>query len=150
MNYWINIDIYNAAQTIKNFTTGIFASHWLEMAKTRLYSGNISATWTLHRIVRDIITVFTPICPFFCHYISSTIYEKSSIIIDKYPDSRILIPQKLKNISTISSKLIDFNSYIWKLKKENGISLKSAISGITIPEDIEVLSEALKNMHNLE
>ncbi|MBD50577.1 MAG: valine--tRNA ligase [Euryarchaeota archaeon] len=149
-NYWINIDIYNAAQSIKNFTTGIFASHWLEMAKTRLYSGDKSASWTLHRIVRDIITVFTPICPFFCHHISTTIYGTSSITIDKYPDSKILIPKELANIVSISSKLIDFNSHIWKLKKEKGISLKSPISGVIIPKDIEILSGALINMHNLE
>ena len=149
-NYWIDIDIYNAAQSIKNFTTGIFASHWLEMAKTRLYSEEKSATWTLHRIVRDIITVFTPICPFFCHHISSTIYGISSVIIDKYPDSSILIPKELNHIGSISAKVIDFNSYIWKLKKEKSISLKSPISGIKIPKDIEVLSEALTNMHNLE
>ncbi len=149
-NYWIDIDIYNAAQSIKNFTTGIFASHWLEMAKTRLYSEEKSATWTLHRIVRDIITVFTPICPFFCHHISSTIYGFSSVIIDKYPDSSILIPKELNHIGSISTKVIDFNSYIWKLKKEKSISLKSPISGIKIPKDIEVLSEALTNMHNLE
>tara|TARA_B100001113_G_scaffold75136_1_gene58568 strand:- start:21249 stop:23723 length:2475 start_codon:yes stop_codon:yes gene_type:complete len=149
-NCWRNIDIYNAAQSIKNFTTGIFASHWLEMAKTRLYTGDKSASWTLHRIVRDIITVFTPICPFFCHHISVTIYGTSSVTIDKYPDSKILIPKELTNIVSISSKLIDFNSYIWKLKKEKGISLKSPISGVKIPKDIEVLSEALINMHNLE
>jgi valyl-tRNA synthetase len=149
-NYWINIDIYNAAQSIKNFTTGIFASHWLEMAKTRLYSGDNSASWTLHKIVRDIITVFTPICPFFCHHISSTIYGNSSVNIDKYPDSNILIPKELVNIVSISSKLIDFNSYIWKLKKEKGISLKSPISGVKIPKEIELLSDALINMHNLE
>jgi valyl-tRNA synthetase len=149
-NYWINIDIYNAAQSIKNFTTGIFASHWLEMAKTRLYSGDNSASWTLHKIVRDIITVFTPICPFFCHHISSTIYGNSSVNIDKYPDSNILIPKKLVNIVSISSKLIEFNSYIWKLKKEKGISLKSPISGVKIPKEIELLSDALINMHNLE
>ena len=88
------------------------------MAKTRLYSGDKSATWTLHRIVRDIITVFTPICPFFSHHISATIYGTSSVTIDKYPDSNILIPKELTNIVSISTKLIEFNSYIWKLKKE--------------------------------
>ncbi|MED5271533.1 MAG: class I tRNA ligase family protein, partial [Candidatus Thermoplasmatota archaeon] len=37
---WERIDIYSAAQSIKNFSTGIFPSHWLEMAKTRLYEGD--------------------------------------------------------------------------------------------------------------
>ncbi len=30
---WSKVDIYNAAQSIKNFSTGVFPSHWLEMDK---------------------------------------------------------------------------------------------------------------------
>ena len=37
---WGNVDIYNAAQSIKNFSTGVFPSHWLEMVKSRLYDGD--------------------------------------------------------------------------------------------------------------
>ena len=62
---WENMDIYSATQSIKAFSTGIFPGHWLEMSKSRLYDGDISATWTLHRIVRDILTAFCPVCPFF-------------------------------------------------------------------------------------
>ena len=45
---------------------------------------------------------------------------------------------------------MDFNSYIWKIKKENNISLKSPISDIEIPENLAQLKEALTKMHNLE
>ena len=58
-----DLDIYTAAQGIKTFSTGIFASHWLEMAKTRLYNEDASATWTLHRIFRDLLSILSPICP---------------------------------------------------------------------------------------
>jgi len=68
---WGNVDIYNAAQSIKNFSTGVFPSHWLEMVKSRLYDGDEIASWTLHRIVRDILTTLSPICPFFTHYLST-------------------------------------------------------------------------------
>ncbi|MEE3276954.1 MAG: class I tRNA ligase family protein, partial [Candidatus Thermoplasmatota archaeon] len=50
---WKAIDIYTAAQLLKGFGTGIFPSHWLEMSKSRLYEGDDSAAWTLHRVVRD-------------------------------------------------------------------------------------------------
>ena len=66
-NAWSDIDIYNAAQSIKSFATGIFPSHWLEMSKSRIYDGDASAIWTLHRIFRDLLSAFTPICPFFTH-----------------------------------------------------------------------------------
>ena len=61
---WKNIDIYNAGQSIKNFSTGVFPSHWLEMVKSRLYDGDEAAAWTLHRIVRDVLISLSPICPF--------------------------------------------------------------------------------------
>ena len=54
-----DLDIYTAAH-IKTFK-GIFASHWLEMAKTRLYNEDASATWTLHRIFRDLLSILSPI-----------------------------------------------------------------------------------------
>ena len=147
---WIDIDIYTAAQSIKNFATGIFPSHWLEMAKTRLYSDDANASWTLHRIVKDIITVFTPICPFFCHHISLTLYNKSSITADKYPNLDLNVPSHFINLDTISQLIIDFNSSVWKKKKDNGLSLKSAISGVEIPKELEIISVALVRMHNLE
>tara|TARA_Y100000766_G_scaffold132518_1_gene114007 strand:- start:372 stop:2570 length:2199 start_codon:yes stop_codon:yes gene_type:complete len=55
---WEKMDIYSATQSIKAFSTGIFPGHWLEMSKSRLYQGDNSATWTLHRVVRDILTAF--------------------------------------------------------------------------------------------
>ena len=145
-----NVDIYNAAQSIKNFSTGIFPSHWLEMAKTRLYSDDLNASWTLHRIVKDIITVFTPICPFFCHHISLTIYDKSSVMADKYPKLNLKIPSYFSNLDNFSQLIIDFNSFVWKKKKDNGFSLKSEISDVEIPKELEILSAALVRMHNLK
>jgi len=147
---WSEIDIYTAAQTIKNFSTGIFPSHWLEMAKTRIYSGDSAASWTLHRIVRDMITVFSPICPFFTHHISSTLYGESAINIRQFPmltfsDSS----KKYSNLKSMTTSLVEFNSSIWKKKKDNGLSLKSPISDILIPEDLLLISDALMEMHNL-
>ena len=39
-NFWSEMDIYNATQTIKAFATGVFPGHWLEMSKSRLYDGD--------------------------------------------------------------------------------------------------------------
>ena len=82
---WKEIDIYTAAQSMKNFSTGVLASHWLEMVKTRLYDGDDSAAWTLHRMFRDLMDGFSPICPFFSHYLSSTLYARSAVIADSFP-----------------------------------------------------------------
>ncbi|HIG34425.1 MAG TPA: valine--tRNA ligase [Candidatus Poseidoniales archaeon] len=148
---WEDIDIYTAAQSIKSFGTGIFPSHWLEMSKSRLYGENKSATWTLHRIVRDLMSAFSPICPFFTHYLSTTLYGRSSVDVRDFPQ---LPPScgvdRFDELRSLTSTLEKYNSMVWKAKKDLGISLKSPISGIDMPEKLTPFASALTQMHNLE
>ena len=110
---WKNIDIYNAGQSIKNFSTGVFPSHWLEMVKSRLYDGDEAAAWTLHRIVRDVLISLSPICPFFTHYLSTTLYGTSSVDAREFPKS---VESNIKLLS-LTGSLIDFNSEVWRKKE---------------------------------
>ena len=147
---WRDIDIYTAAQNIKTFGTGIFPSHWMEMAKSKLYNGDISSNWTLHRIVRDILTAFTPICPFFTHYLSKTLYDVSSVDIREFP----IIPERCRldifgNLNELTEQIVSFNSKIWKMKKDSSLSLKSPINDVEIPNDLAIFSSVLKDMHNI-
>jgi len=142
---WENVDIYNAAQSIKNFSTGVFPSHWLEMVKSRLYDGDEIASWTLHRIVRDILTTLSPICPFFTHYLSTTLYGNSSVDVREFP----AIISSDKDLLKLTDSLIEFNSEVWKTKKDSGISLNTEISDIIIPEELEVLTTSLNRMHRI-
>ena len=142
---WTKIDIYNAAQSIKNFSTGVFPSHWLEMAKSRLYDGDEAAAWTLHRIVRDVLTSLSPICPFFTHYLSTTLYGRSSVDVREFPD----IIDVRSELLDLTNPVIEFNSEVWRLKKDGGLSLNTEISGVKIPEDLSILSESLIRMHRI-
>jgi valyl-tRNA synthetase len=142
---WKNIDIYNAAQTIKNFSTGVFPSHWLEMVKSRLYDGDEVASWTLHRIVRDILTSLSPICPFFTHYLSTTLYNQSSVDVRQFPDVMPIVSELLD----LTPLLIEFNSNVWKIKKDAGISLNTEISDVSIPERLYILEKSLIRMHRI-
>ena len=141
------LDIYTAAQGVKTFSTGVFASHWLEMAKTRLYNDDESATWTLHRIFRDLLSILSPICPFFTHHLSTTLYEKSSVEVDVFPESPI---SNTKSWTDMTEPLIDFNSIVWKAKKDAGVSLAAPISGHTVPDALKDIEKALISMHKLE
>ena len=49
-----------------------------------------------------------------------------------------------------TESLEEFNSMVWREKKERGLSLKSPISDIQIPEFLNLFTDALVNMHNLE
>ncbi len=148
---WESVDIYTAAQAIKSFGTGVFPSHWLEMSKTRLYDGNHSASWALHRIVRDLLSVFSPICPFFTHYLSTTLYGNSAVDVDSFPElPHAFNREKFEQLLSLTDELESFNSMVWKAKKESGVSLKSSIAGIDIPESLSIFSNTLVQMHSLE
>ena len=150
---WGNIDIYTAAQSIKNFGTGVFPSHWLEMAKTRLYNDDLGAAWTVHRIVRDLLTMFSPICPFLCHHLSSTLYGVSAVDVRNFPDLPIEelgegdLGDELRNYS---STITEFNSDVWAAKNEAGLGRGKPISGIEIPSELEEFTSHLITMHKLE
>ena len=148
---WARIDIYSAAQAIKGFGTGIFPSHWLEMTKSRLYDGDEGATWTLHRVVRDILCAFTPICPFFTHYLSSTLYGKSSVDVRSFPRlPSNAIGKEAESMRALTPVISEFNSMVWKLKKDSGLSLKSPVSDVSIPPELSIMENTLVQMHSIE
>ena len=141
------LDIYTAAQGIKTFSTGVFASHWLEMSKTRLYNSDASATWTLHRIFRDLMSILSPICPFFTHHLSTTLYGQSAVDADQFPESPMT---DISGWTKLTDSLVEFNSVIWKAKKDAGISLAAPISGHSVPDELKALEQALTGMHKLK
>ena len=148
-NFWSEMDIYNATQTIKAFATGVFPGHWLEMSKSRLYDGDHGATWTIHRIVRDLLISFSPVCPFFTDYLSTTLYGDSAVDATSFPLQVISSEIDTDAYLQLTDLLIDFNSSTWKIKKEQGLSLKSEIHGIRIPSELGEFEDALISMHNL-
>jgi len=151
---WENLDIYSATQALKTFGTGILPSHYLEMVKSRLYDEDKVAAWTLHRVVRDFMSAFSPICPFFTHHISTTIYGSSAVDVTSFPGNIVseLSSNSAKGdeLRSLSVDLQAFNSEVWSTKKENGISLNQPISGMVIPENIQEFSEVFSRMHKLE
>ena len=144
---YTGMDIYTAAQGIKTFSTNVFASHWLEMAKTRLYNDDASATWTLHRIFRDMMSILSPICPFFTHHLSTTLYGKSAVDIDVFPENPL---SETSDFTNMTESLIEFNSQVWKAKKDAGVSLAAPISGHKVPKELSNIENALVSMHKLE
>jgi valyl-tRNA synthetase len=153
-NAWQTLDIYTATQALKTFGTGVLPSHYLEMVKSRLYDEDTNAAWTLHRVVRDFMSAFTPVCPFFTHHVSSTIYEASAVDVDAFPEqahSEVAIgTEKGDALRALSSTLQTFNGDTWGYKKEQGISLNQPVSGVKIPESLEAFRAILTRMHSLE
>ena len=150
---WESLDIYTATQALKSFGTGILPSHYLEMVKSRLYDGDVKAAWTIHRIVRDFMSAFSPICPFFTHHISQTIYGVSAVDVDEFPNNPFAVNFDQTRSDYLKSKSFDlqaFNGEVWGTKKENGISLNQPITGIVIPDNLSEFTDILTSMHSLE
>ncbi|MEE2758515.1 MAG: class I tRNA ligase family protein [Candidatus Thermoplasmatota archaeon] len=147
--YWNDIDIFSATRSIKNFGTDVLPSHWLEMAKGRLYDGDLNAAWTIHRIVKDLLTIFSPICPFFAHHLSDTLYGESAVDIRNYPMTPIENDAEAARLRTLTTMLCEFNSETWRSKKEAGLSLNAEIEGICVPDEIAEFAPELTAMHKL-
>lgn len=151
---WSHLDIYTATQALKTFGTGLLPSHYLEMVKSRLYDDDPAATWTIHRIVRDFMAAFSPVCPFFTHHISSTVYGQSSVDVDDFPSPPLpsvgAQTAEGRALCGVSNALQEFNGNVWGAKKEAGVSLNQPISGISVPETLADFTETLTRMHQLE
>ena len=143
---WSSLDIYSATQALKTFGTGILPSHWLEMSKSRLYDEDKNAAWTIHRIVRDFMAAFSPVCPFFTHHISSTLYGESSVDVREFHE---ILPLD-ETLTRLTSQIEEFNGHTWRTKKDSGLPLNAPISGILIPEDLSEFTSILTQMHKLE
>jgi len=148
---WSRIDIYTAAQALKGFGTGVFPSHWLELSKSRIYDGNQSAVWTLHRVVRDLLSAISPICPFFSHYLSTTLYDSSAVDVRSFPRLPAIVDdEEAAALRALTPIISEFNSAVWKSKKDAELSLKSPISGIVVPSELSEMKDSLERMHSIE
>ena len=59
------------------------------------------------------------------------------------------VNKKIKNEEALAEKLMNFNSHIWKIKKEKGISLRDKIEGIKIPKELKNFEKDLRAAHSL-
>jgi valyl-tRNA synthetase len=144
-------DFYHPAISLRNFLWNVFASNYIELVKKRAYNQeqqfsdeeSNSAKWTLHYLLERFLILIYPIAP----QISSLIMEEKGFDLKK-----IEFPQSKKADSelVLIEQIIDFNSFVWKTKKEKGISLRKPISGIKIPENLRAYEKDLKITHGLQ
>ena len=143
-------DFFIPANAIREFTWNLFAPHYIEMVKTRAYGEDFDekeqkATWyTLHLTLKTLLKLFAPIAPHMTDYVWRELYGKESIHKESFPK-----PDWDYNLEKLTEAIINFNTNIWKTKKDKGISLKAKIS-LKIPKDLKQFEKDLKKMHNLE
>ena len=144
-------DFNHTAQKLRNFLWDIFASNYVEIVKARAYNQegkfsekeSDSAKFTLYYILERILILLYPIIP----QITSFIVKEMDVDLLKssWPKIKKIESEKLSLVNNI----IDFNSYVWKSKKEKGISLRNEISGIVVPNELKIFEKDLVATHKL-
>jgi valyl-tRNA synthetase len=96
----------------------------------------------LHFLLERSLFLFYPIIP----QITTTIAEEKGInlLTSSWPEYADVTVN-----SDLVQKIIDFNSEVWRIKKEKGISLRDSISGIEIPSEIKDFEKDLVSCHGL-
>jgi valyl-tRNA synthetase len=151
------LNFFIPSNTIREFTWNIFAAHYIELVKSRLYNEREdekrkSALYTIHKCFKIILILLEPICPFITYELWTKIYLNNKIIVQKrFPK----ITDGFQEMTSFTQKIIQFNSEIWNKKKETisnitnkPLSLKDPIK-IIIPNELELFSSDLIAMHNI-
>ncbi len=142
------------AENIYNWVWNIFTPHYIELVKHRAYNGSEeenmprkSAHYTLHRILTTILKMIAPITPFVTEYIFQEIYQPSGSIhmelLTKSEKGKIEEDKR-------TFDLMNLNSFLWKIKREKGLSLKDAIPKVSIPKSLKDYVPDLIQMHNIQ
>ena len=151
-----NYNFFIPATSIRDFTWNVFASHYVEMIKGRVYDNEnknfqISSLYTLHRCFSTILLLVAPICPFITDKLWQTLYSSESIHKQIFPKTNDLF----KEFEKYTEKIIEFNSHVWNKKKNSinpntgkPLSLKDS-TRITVPTELIEFERDLKTMHNL-
>ncbi len=142
-------DDYNffiPAVKTREFVWNVFASHYIEMVKPRAYEGDKAALSTLHTVMRTVLKLLAPITPFITDKIYRDVYGET-VHSKKLPEENAGWDSSFKKLT---NKIIEFNSEVWKKKKEARLPLNNEITGIQIPVELKPLEEDLIRMHNLK
>ncbi|MEM4330625.1 MAG: valine--tRNA ligase [Candidatus Pacearchaeota archaeon] len=146
-----NYDFQNIVRELRNFLWEDFASHYIEIVKPRAYNDKrlfeeeeaLSAKWTLHFLLERFLILIYPVIPQITYFIGK---EKGiDLLRIKWPKA-----QKPSCEFSIIKKIKDFNSLVWKTKKEKGIPLNAEIDGIEIPKELSDFEKDLEVCHKLK
>jgi valyl-tRNA synthetase len=152
-----DLNFFVPASLIREFTWNVFASHYLELIKSRAYDSNdydgyVSALYALHECFSTILLLLSPICPFITEKLWKELYSSNSIHLQRLPSD----DNSYQEMCRYSNPIVEFNSMVWNKKKETisnetgrPLSLRDSIM-VEIPPDLQIFKRDLIDMHNLK
>ncbi|MBN3037048.1 MAG: valine--tRNA ligase [Candidatus Diapherotrites archaeon] len=139
-------DFFVPASGVWDFVWNKFAPHYIELVKKRAYDGDAAACWTLHECMRTVLKLMAPMTPYITDKIWLGVYSGKSIHLERFPEKDE--SRKDDGLLKRGVALMDFNSCVWKQKKDAGQPLNSEVS-VSIPANLSVFADDLKRMHNI-
>jgi valyl-tRNA synthetase len=103
-----------------------------------------SAKWTLHFLLDRFLKILYPIVPQITSFIAEDRGE--NLLVSEWPE----VKKKDFEQIFLVDKIMEFNSEVWKKKKEKSISLRDSIKGIKIPDELGSFEKDLVACHGLE
>ncbi len=146
-----NLDSFETVRELRSFVWEVFASHYLELVKPRLYNRDgvfseeevNSAMATIHLTLKTILKILHPIAPFVTDYIWRELYG-GNILKQSFPE-----PFKLDLKEDIMDEIMSFNSLIWKYREANGLKKRDPISKVVAPIILKPAASDLKALHKI-
>jgi len=150
-------NFYKPTVKLRGFLWEEFASHYLELVKARAYNKenkftkeeSEAAIYTLYYLLERLVVLLSPIIP----QVTSVLASELKISLEKFPkinypqlERRVRMNDELWRVNQIKQ----FNSEVWKEKKDHGIRLRDEISGIKIPKELKPFEKDLIVTHNLK
>jgi valyl-tRNA synthetase len=150
-----DFNFFIPSNALRDFIWNLFAPHYVEMVKARAYNSDHSftqddqkAAWfTLRWCLRTVLILLAPICPHMTDYLWTSIYSSRSIHREIFPR---VGRRRMKELEPVTNSLMEFNSAVWKFKKEKGMSLNQPLSRVYTSLRLKSMGNDLKAMHRIE
>lgn len=147
-----NYDFHNPSARIKHFIWETFASHYIELIKSRAYnqSGAFSgeeqsaAIYTLHYCMDTLLKLLAPVIPMITYKIYMDLRGKN-IHKENFPETG-----EEYRIPFSTAEIEQLNGAIWKSKKDASLSLKAPVKLLTIDEKFAGIEKDLIAAHSVQ
>jgi valyl-tRNA synthetase len=152
---YMDLDVYEPVHEIYQFTWNYFASHYMELVKSRAYNqdGSYSveeqkgAWFTLHYVLRSVLKMLAPIMPFITDTIYRKLYQRS-VHAEGFPRASA---EFLAKSFELAELVINIDSAIWGYKKKNNMRLTDPLRRrVYLPRSVSGVLQELASLHKLE
>ncbi|QKR00944.1 valine--tRNA ligase [Metallosphaera tengchongensis] len=143
-----NQDFFIVLSMLYSYFWETVADEYLELIKHRLFADDLSAIYTLSRILRDIIIILHPIAPHITEEIYSRLFgEKETVLMERLPSTDDI--EVNENAVRVGETVKKFNSLVRTGKVNMKLPMNASIRvKLSAPEkfldDIRIVEEDIK------